>query len=101
VNVFIEKLPSDIRWTTTSRRRSATAPKSLPSFVEIGRSVNTVNGRSSANSTTGRVRNSAAPSGGGPHQGAQRVRGDVHHRAHRFDAESVKVQPYLTSIEGV
>ena len=102
VNVFIEKLPGDISMDDYLAASVKNAPKSLPSFVEVGRSVNTVNGK-----VLGQLDYRSNQNIPLRHRAVVLIKGrnvivvTYTTEPARFDAESVKVQPYLTSIEGV
>ena len=102
VNVLIEKLPVDISMDDYLAASVKNAPKSLPSFVEVGRSVNTVNGK-----VLGQLDFRSTQSVPFRHRAVVLIKGRnaivVTYTAEpdRFDAESTKVQPYLTSVEGV
>jgi hypothetical protein len=103
VNVLIEKLPSDISMEDYLAASVKNAPKSLPSFVEVGRSFNTVNGKVLGQLDFRSTQNGVALR----HRAVVVIRGRnaivVTYTAEpgRFDTESANVQPYLTSIEGV
>jgi hypothetical protein len=102
VNVLIEKLPIDVSMDDYLAASVKNAPKSLPSFVEISRSVNTVNGK-----VLGQLDFTSNQNSPLRHRAVVLIKGRnaivVTYTAEpdRFDAESVKVQPYLTSVEGV
>ena len=102
VNVLIEKLPSDISIDDYLAASVRNAPKSLPSFVEVGRSVTTVNGK-----VLGQLDFRSNQSIPLRHRAVVLIKGRnaivVTHTTEptRFDAESAKLQPYLTSVEGV
>ena len=99
VNVFIEKLPSDISIEDYLAASVKNAPKSLPSFVEVGRSVNTINGKvlGQLDYRSNQLRYRAVVL----IKGRNAIAVTFTTELARFDAEVVKVQPYLTSIEGV
>jgi hypothetical protein len=102
VNVHIEKLPSDISMDDYLAASVKNGPKALPSFVEIGRSVNTVNGK-----VLGQLDFRSNQSIPLRHRAVVLIKGrnaivvTYTIEPGRFDAEIGKVQPYLTSIEGV
>jgi hypothetical protein len=102
VNVLIEKLPNDISMEDYLAASVRNAPKSLPSFVEVGRSVNTVNGK-----VLGQLDFRSNQNIPLRHRAVVLIKGrnaivvTYTTEPTRFDAESVKVQPYLTSVEGV
>ena len=102
VNVLIEKLPVDISMDDYLAASVKNAPKSLPSFVEVGRSVNTVNGK-----VLGQLDFRSTQGVPFRHRAVVLIKGRnaivVTYTAEpdRFDAESTKVQPYLNSVEGV
>jgi hypothetical protein len=103
VNVLIEKLPSDISMDDYLAASVKNAPKSLPSFVEVGRSVSTVNGKVLGQLDFRSTQNGVALR----HRAVVLIKARnaivVTYTAEpgRFDAESANVQPYLTSVEGV
>jgi hypothetical protein len=102
VNVLIEKLPVDITMEDYLAASVRNAPRQLPSFVEVSRSVSTVSGK-----VLGQL----------DYRSNQQI--PLRHRAvvvikgrnaivvtfsappERFDTEVASVQPYLTSVEGV
>ena len=102
VNVLIEKLPNDISMDDYLAASVRNAPKSLPSFVEVGRSVNTVNGK-----VLGQLDFRSNQNIPLRHRAVVLIKGrnaivvTYTTEPTRFDAESVKVQPYLTSVEGL
>jgi hypothetical protein len=99
VNVFIEKLSSDISMEDYLAASVKNAPRSLPSFVEVGRSVNTINGKvlGQLDYRSNQLRYRAVVL----IKGRNAIAVTFTTELARFDAEVVKVQPYLTSIEGV
>jgi hypothetical protein len=102
VNVLIEKLPADISMDDYLAASVKNAPKSLPSFVEVGRSVNTVSGK-----VLGQLDFRSNQNIPLRHRAVVLIKGrnaivvTYTTEPARFDAEVVKVQPYLTSVEGV
>jgi len=102
VNVLVEKLPSDISMDDYLAASVKNGPKTLPSFVEIGRSVNTVNGK-----VLGQLDFRSNQNIPLRHRAVVLIKGrnaivvTYTIEPGRFDAEVGKVQPYLTSIEGV
>jgi hypothetical protein len=102
VNVLIEKLPGDISIEDYLAASVRNAPKSLPSFVEVGRSVNTVNGK-----VLGQLDFRSNQNIPLRHRAVVHIKGrnaivvTFTTEPARFDAEIVKVQPYLLSVEGV
>jgi hypothetical protein len=102
VTVTIEKLPSDISMEDYLAASARNAPKALPSFVEIGRSVNTVDGK-----VLGQLDFRSTQDIPLRHRLVVLIKGrnaitvGYTTEPNRFDAEIGKVQPYLTSIEGV
>ena len=99
VNVFIEKLSTDISMEDYLAASVKNGPKSLPSFVEVGRSVNTINGKvlGQLDYRSNQYRYRAVVL----IKGRNAIAVTFTTEPARFDAEVVKVQPYLTSIEGV
>ena len=99
VNVFIEKLSADISMEDYLAASVKNAPRSLPSFVEVGRSVNTINGKilGQLDYRSNQLRYRAVVL----IKGRNAIAVTFTTELARFDAEVVKVQPYLTSIEGV
>ena len=99
VNVFIEKLSTDISMEDYLAASVKNAPRSLPSFVEVGRSVNTINGKvlGQLDYRSNQLRYRAVVL----IKGRNAIAVTFTTELARFDAEVVKVQPYLTSIEGV
>jgi hypothetical protein len=102
VNVLIEKLPGDISMDDYLAASVRNAPKSLSSFVEVSRSVSTVNGK-----VLGQLDFKSSQQIPLRHRAVVLIKGRnaivVTYTAEpaRFDAEVSKVQPYLQSVEGV
>jgi len=102
VNVLIEKLPTDISMEDYLAASVRNAPKSLPTFAEVSRSVNTVNGK-----VLGQLDFKSNQNIPLRHRAVVLIKGrnaivvTFTTEPARFDAEVVKVQPYLTSVEGV
>ena len=102
VNVLIEKLPGDISMDDYLAASVRNAPKSLPSFAELSRSVSTVNGK-----VLGQLDFRSNQNIPLRHRAIVLIKGRnaivVTYTAEpdRFDAEVSKLQPYLTSVEGV
>ncbi|MEO8693385.1 MAG: DUF2510 domain-containing protein [Acidimicrobiales bacterium] len=102
VNVLVEKLPSDISMDDYLAASVKNGPKALPSFVEVGRSVNTINGK-----VLGQLDFRSNQNIPLRHRAVVLIKGrnaivvTYTIEPARFDAEVAKVQPYLTSIEGV
>ncbi|MEO5838275.1 MAG: DUF2510 domain-containing protein [Acidimicrobiales bacterium] len=102
VNVLVEKLPGDISMEDYLTASVKNGPKALPSFVEVGRSVNTVNGK-----VLGQLDFRSNQNIPLRHRAVVLIKGrnaivvTYTIEPNRFDAEVVKVQPYLTSIEGI
>jgi hypothetical protein len=99
VNVFIERLSADISMEDYLAASVKNGPKSLASFVEVGRSVNTINGKvlGQLDYRSNQYRYRAVVL----IKGRNAIAVTFTTEPARFDAEVVKVQPYLTSIEGV
>lgn len=102
VNVLIEKLPGDISMDDYLAASVRNAPKSLPSFAEVSRSVNTVNGK-----VLGQLDFRSNQNIPLRHRAVVLIKGrnaivvTFTAEPDRFDAEASKLQPYLTSVEGV
>jgi hypothetical protein len=102
VNVLIEKLPIDISMDDYLAASVRNAPRSLPSFVEVGRSVTNVNGK-----VLGQLDFRSSQQIPLRHRAVVVIKGRnaivVTYTAQpdRFDIEVANVQPYVTSVEGV
>ena len=102
VNVLIEKLPIDVTVEDYLAASVKNAPKQLPSFVEVSRSVSTVNGK-----VLGQLDFRSNQNVPLRHRAVVLIKGRnaivVTYTAEpdRFDAESAKVLPYQNSVEGV
>ena len=102
VNVLIEKLPGDISMDDYLAASVRNAPKSLPSFAEVNRSVSTFNGKQLGQLDFRSNQNIPLR-----HRAVVLIKGrnaivvTFSAEPDRFDAEASKTQPYLTSVEGV